>query len=368
MRSFRFLLLLIFVLPFNVVGQIYPLIVGTYTGPGKNKGVHALIFDSQDGSIIATNNFVQTDNPSFTSISEDGNFVYSVNESGEKSGVSAFKFDHDLNQLKLINRIAMSSLDPCYIVVNKKHAITANYSSGDVSVFPIDQNGGLKDAIQTVKHTGKSLNPIRQNKPHAHMIAFTPDRKHILVSDLGIDKVILYTYDENSDEPLTFKQSFDVPQGAGPRHMTFSNDGKTLFVLGELDGNIHIFDFENNQLKLKNSISTIFPARDINEFNAAHIQLSADGKFLYASVRGKENIISVFEIKENGTLIPVQQVPSNGMGPRNFTISPDGAWLLVAHQNSQSIIVFNIDAESGKLTQVGIDFRIAAPVSLQFIL
>ncbi len=354
-------------LPFSVAGQMYPLLIGSYTGPGKNKGINTAVFDSQSGTIVPTQKFAPIDNPSFLAVSADGKFVYSVNESGNKSGVSAFQLDETQTDIKLINRVSMPSLDPCYIIASRNHVITANYSSGDISVFPIAADGSLKELSQTVTHEGKSVNPTRQSKPHAHMVMFTPDQRHLLVSDLGLDKIMLYAYNENSDEPLRLINSFDVPAGAGPRHMAFSADNTALYVLGELDGNIYVYSFADNVLTLKNAYSSIFPTREVEDFGGADLHLSPDGNFLYASIRAKENIIAVFEVQKDFTLKPIQQSKTDGLGPRNFTISPDGAWLLVAHQNSNSIIVFSRDDLTGKLSTTGNYMTIAAPVNLILI-
>lgn len=366
MNKFIAILLSLF-LPAAASAQMYPLLIGSYTGPGKGKGIYTAIFDSQNGTLVPTFKYATIDNPSYIALSKTNDLVYSVNESGDESGVSSYRFDNESALIFLSNRISMPAMDPCYIVASNKHIITANYSSGDISVFPIAENGNIKEMSQLIKHEGSSIHATRQGKPHPHMILFTPDQKHILVSDLGTDKIMMYAYNEDSAQPLNFIRSIEVPKGAGPRHMAFSYDYSTLFVLGELDGNIHSYDFKDQHLTYKNAVNLIYPSRDVTDFGAADIHMSHDGKFLYASVRAKENLISVFEIKADNNLHAVQNFKTGGMGPRNFTISPDGAWILVAHQNSHDVTIFKRDEETGKLSESGNFINISAPVNLTFV-
>ena len=346
---------------------MYPFLIGTYTGPGKGKGIYTAMLDSQTGEIIPTLKYATVENPSFIAVSPTHNMVYSVMESGSESGVASYNLNEIQSLIFLNSKVKMNGLDPAYIIAAQKHVITANYSSGDVSVFPIAEDGDLREMTQNVAHKGSSINPLRQSKPHPHMILFTPDQKHILVSDLGIDKIMIYSYNESSNQPLSFVKSVDLPKGSGPRHLTFSYDSSTLFVLGELDGNIHSFDFSNLNLSYLGATSLIYPNRDVKEFNAADIHISPDGKFLYASVRANENLISVFEINNNRSLRPIQNMKTNGMGPRNFAISPDGAWLLVAHQNSHDVLVYRRDEATGKLENTGNFINVSAPVNLTFL-
>ena len=224
----------------------FNLIVGTYTKSCESKGIYVYEFDSNTGEFSLKSNTENILNPSYLAVSSDNKFVYSVSENDKKSSVSAFGFDSKSGKLDFMNYQNPNGLNPCYIINDDKNVITANYSSGNVSVLGKNNDGSIGEVKQVVQHVGKSINTSRQEAPHAHMVYFSPDKKYVLANDLGTDKVYVYQYNPNSaTEVLKLKSSFDVKPGSGPRHLIFSKDGKYVYVLQELDGTITSFSYSD---------------------------------------------------------------------------------------------------------------------------
>jgi 6-phosphogluconolactonase len=361
--------ILLLLLAFNSLAQAqtknFPLLIGTYTNSCDSKGIYVYDFDTNTGDFVFKNATERVINPSYLSFSKDQKIVYSVNENGLESNVSSFQFDKTSGKLTTLNQQKAQGADPCYIINDDTNVIVANYSGGNIAVFRKNADGSLTEAKQLMQHKGKGIHP-RQESAHVHMVYFSPDRKYVLSNDLGTDTVSIYEYHPNAaTEILKLKSSTSVKAGSGPRHLTFSKDGKKLYVLQELNGAISVFDFAND--KLNKIQETTILAKDFKgNFTGADIHISPDGKFLYASNRGEANTISIFKILKNGQLQPLSVVSSLGKGPRNFVIDPTGKFLLVAHQYSNDIVVFKRDLSSGAISDTGKRLELCSPVCLVF--
>ncbi|MES2458508.1 MAG: lactonase family protein [Bacteroidota bacterium] len=342
------------------------LLIGTYTNGGKSEGIYTYTFDAASADFKLKSVAKGVENPSYLTLGENNKFVYSVNESGNKSTVSAFSFDGAKGELKFLNKELTQGADPCYIIADGKNVISANYSGGSASVFGIQKDGSLGALKQLVQHKGSSANKGRQEASHVHMVAFSPDRKYVLINDLGTDKVYLYQYNPDSEKNvLVAKDSVAIDAGAGPRHLTFSKDGKYVYLLRELDGGVTAFSYSKGTLKNIQEVK-ITAEGFTGENGAADIHLSPDGKFLYASNRGSENKITIFAVEKGGILNKSGQVSTGGKGPRNFVIDPSGKFLLVANQGSNQVVIFERDLGTGALKDTGKRIEIGSPVCLVF--
>ncbi len=367
MKNIYAALLSIFALTtFQAQENKFNLIVGTYTKPCESKGIYVYEFDSKTGEFNLKNSTEKIINPSYLTVSNDNKFVYSVNEIDGKGAVSSFKLDSKSGKIDLLNSQDANAKGPCYVINDDKTIITANYGSGNLSVFGKNSNGSISEIKQLVQHSGKSINAGRQSGAHAHMVSFSPDHKYVLANDLGTDKVYLYQYNSNStNEILVLKDEVSVKPGSGPRHLTFSKDGKYVYLLQELDGTLTSFSYADGKLKEVNQTSVV--ASDFKgETGAADIHISPDGKFLYATNRGTANDISAFKILKNGKLDFVQRTSTLGKGPRNFAIDPTGNFLLVGHQYTNDIVIFKRDKKTGTLTATGKKIALCSPVCLVF--
>lgn len=366
MKNTYVALLLILITSVQAQNKKYNLVIGTYTNSCDSKGIYVYDFDSETADFNFKNSTEKVVNPSYLTISKDNKFVYSVNESGPESTVSAFAFDAKSGKLDLLNKQNAEGADPCYLINDDKNVIVANYSGGNIAVFGKNGDGSISKSKQVIQHFGKGINAKRQEGPHVHMVYFSPDKKYILSNNLGNDKIYIYKYNpESTSETLQFKDSVSVKSGSGPRHLTFSKDGKFVYLLQELDGALTIFSYANGTLK-KIGETTILAKDFKGVFSSADIHISPDGKFLYASNRGEANTITIFKILKTGKLSLVGQTSSLGKGPRNFAIDPSGNFLLVGHQYTNEVVIFKRNKTTGTLTDTGKRIALCAPVCLVF--
>jgi 6-phosphogluconolactonase len=365
-KQFAILLLVLFCSSLVAQNNSFNLLIGTYTKGCDSKGMYVYDFDSDTGDFNFKNVSENTINPSYLTVSNDNNFVYSVNENGNESKVSAFSYTPSTGKLDFLNSQNSMGADPCYIINDEKNVIVANYSGGNIAVFGKNNDGSIGESKQVVQHYGKGSNAKRQEGPHVHMVHFSPDRKFVLSNDLGNDKVYSYEYNPNSASTvLKVKDSFAVEAGSGPRHLTFSKKGSYVYVLQELTGGLMVFSYSKGKLR-KVDQTTILANGFKGTFTGADIHISPDGKFLYASNRGEANTISTFRILKNGKLESKGQTSSLGKGPRNFAIDPTGNFLLVAHQYTNDIVIFKRNKSTGALTDSGKRIELCAPVCLVF--
>ncbi|AWG23369.1 6-phosphogluconolactonase [Flavobacterium faecale] len=363
--KFSVLILLLFTMFLQAQSGTYNLLIGTFNQDCTQKGVFVYEFDTQTGDFKFRSESENVANPSFLSVSKDNKFVYAVNSDGANSSVSAFGYDSKAGKLKLLNQQKTTSDNPCYITNNDKNVFTANYTGGSISAFGKNSDGSLTPLKQLEQHEGKGPNKKRQEKAHLHMVQFSPDQKYLLGTDLGSDKVYSYKLTADAEKPLELKVTNDIKAGSGPRHFTFSKNGKKMYLLQELDGTLSVFKYKNGKMKLCQE-QTVLADGFKGKFTAADIHISPDEKFIYATNRGDSNDISCFKMLKNGKLEFVERVSTLGDGPRNFAIDPSGNFLLVGHQYTNNVIIFKRDKETGKLTPTGKKMELCSPVCLVF--
>ncbi len=355
--------------------QQYYLFVGTYTeGSFKNadsKGIYVFRFDAATGDITPVSS-VATENPSYLAVAPGGRFLYSVNETdgAKPGGVSAFAFDKKTGQLSFLGKQASGGDDPCYVTVDKrrKWVIVANYGGGSYSALPVNADGSLAPATETVQHQGSGPNKGRQEKPHVHSTIFSPDEKYLVVCDLGIDKLSLLKFNPDAARtPLTpaTDSVVDLQPGIGPRHTAFARGKPYAYVIDELGGTVDAFHFSGGKLTPMQHISS-HPDGYHGDIGSADIHITPNGKFLYASNRGDANSLAIFAIDPaTGKLSSKGFQSTEGRTPRNFMIDPTGHWLLVANQNGKNVVLFKIDPATGMLTETGKRIELPAPVCLK---
>ena len=345
----------------------YNLLIGTYTNTGKSEGIYTYHFNTKNGQVKLASVAKDFSNPSFLAVSPDKKNVYAVNESGPESAVTSFTFNASTGKLDVLNKQGSEGADPCYVTADKHHVIIANYSGGSLVVYGLKADGSLDEATQVIQHTGKSIDPEkRQESAHVHQVIFSPDKKYLISNDLGEDNIYIYNYlPLKKTQVLTIKSVIKAPAGSGPRHLTFSPDGKFAYLAHEFNGKITAFAYADGELSKIQEVGTV--AEDFKgRIDAADIHISPDGKFLYQSNRGDVNAISVFKILPTGRLESVSKASTLGKGPRNFAIDPSGKYLLAANQKSDEVVIFKRNKTTGALTDSGKRIKVGAPVCLVF--
>ncbi len=348
--------------------QTFYLYIGTYTR-GTSEGIYIYRFNSKTGDLTPVSVAKDFTNPSFLSISSDHRFLYALGGTKGDS-VRAFAIDQSSHHLRFLNA---QSIAPGYgaahlqVDVTGKWLITGNYGSGGITVLPVLKDGSIAAAIQNIQLQGKSIDSIRQTQPHVHSINLSPDNKYVFVPDLGTDKIMIYTLNQQTGELDAAKQPYaPVTPGSGPRHFTFHPNGKVAYVIQEMYSTITAFRYKKGTLTAFQTVQTL-PADYTGRKWSSDIHISPDGKFLYGSNRAHESLV-IFRINQkNGSLTLAGHESVRGKTPRNFVIDPTGNFILVANQDSNNITVFKRDKQTGRLTYTGKEISVSQAVCLQFL-
>lgn len=357
---------------------------GTYThqhGESRDEGIYQYAFDGATGTLELKRAEATLANPSFLAFTPDRRFMYAVNEVDDfegrsGGGISAYAVDPVDGALTFLNAKSTGGDHPCYVSVDPsgRWVLVANYTGGSIAVYPIDREGRLGEATSFVQHEGRSDggDPARQEGPHAHSILLDPTGKYALVADLGKDMVLVYHFNSTGGTlALNAPHGLHLAPGAGPRHIGFHPNGRYFYVVNELACTVTACTW-NAELGTLTEIETVAALENpVTVENAADLHISANGKFLYTSNRGYasgNDSISVFAIdQESGKLTRIEIVPSGGKTPRNFAIDPSGAYLLVENQDSSNVVTFKIDGATGKLTATGHVTNVPMPVCAVFV-
>jgi 6-phosphogluconolactonase len=354
----------------------YLVYVGTYTTKQSSKGIYAYWFDAGTGKLKAAGLAAESVDPSFVAVHPNGKYLYAVNEvdefGGQKSGaVSAFAIDRRSGALKLLNQVATRGGGPCHVSLDKsgKYVLVANYDGGSVASFPVRADGSLGEAAGFVQHTGSSVNKERQEGSHAHWIGVSPDNRFAIEANLGLDEVPVFHFKASNGDLTPVEPFVKVHLGAGPRHFAFHPDGKFAYLLTEMENAVTAFSYDARKgtLSAMQTISTLRGDYS-GPKEAAELVVHPSGKFLYASNRAGVDSVTAFAIDRlKGTLKLIGEFPTMGKAPRNFAIDPTGRFLLAANQESGNIVVFRIDAATGRLTPTGESVEVPAPVCIAFV-
>jgi 6-phosphogluconolactonase len=347
--------------------------IGTYTS-GASEGIYTCRFDTATGALRVAGT-TRTENPSFLTLAPGGRFLYAVNELNEyegqpSGGVSAFAVDGSSGALRFLDEQPSRGGSPCYLSTDRagRYVLVANYMGGNASVLAVRADGGVEPARQVVQHTGSGPNTQRQERAHTHSITLDPGQRFALVADLGIDRVMVYRFDPNTGALTPAAEPWaQLAPGSGPRHLTFSADGKRVYLVNELASTVTAFHFDPAAGTLREfQTAPLLPPDFKGESTGADVHLSPDGRFLYASNRGHDSIVVFAVDAASGRLSLVQHQPSGGRIPRNFALDPAGRFLVAAHQESGGLVVFAVDGATGRLSPTGQTLAIPNPVCVHF--
>ena len=342
------------------------LLAGSYSN-GTTSGISVYDFNIQTGDYKFLSDIKQIVNPSYLVVSPDEKMVYSVNETQE-GAVSAFRFDKNKGVLSFVNSQPVNSASPCYINIDKgqNFIVTANYGGGSISGFSLDKDGSIKQNSGWTKAIGTTGDGPRSRQ---HTAVFSPDETSLLVTDLGIDCIRFYTVKTDANDGLFLdgpKKSIDLEKGSGPRHLAFHPNGNYLYCINELSGKVAVFSYKDNNLESIQYIASDTTTTS-GKKGSADIHLTSDGRFLYSSNRLKADGIAIFSVNpENGMLTRIGY-QSTGIHPRNFIITPNDKFILCANSNSNNIQVFEIDPNTGLLSDTGKVINLDKPVCLKWI-
>ena len=351
------------------------MLVGTQTSD-TSKGIYAYKWNPTTGELDQTGVAAETSWPTFICSSPDGRFIYSVHERSEWEGqpktgaVSSFAFDRRAMKLTLINTVISKGAGPCHISVDQtgRSLFVANYDGGSAASFLIGQDGKLSEAVSEFHYEGPGPNKERQEAPHAHRVTVTPDNRHLLVNDLGLDLVHIYDLD-----PATAKLTTHDPAdwksapGAGPRALRFHPNKKWAYVATEMGCTVSVLAWDPT----KGTITTV---QDVplladnhkNDDTGSELVIDRSGRHLYSAVRSDDFVAHLTIDQATGKLTLVDRTPC-GKIPRHMTLDPTERWLLVADQDGDAISVLRRDTKTGALDAKAKTFPISHPQCLLFV-
>lgn len=354
----NFITFFLFLLTIAAKASYTYVFVGSYNGSKSNDGLYVYKLDTATGMLSFITSY-KVHNPSYLTLSPDGQYIYACTETKTpgKGSVSSFKFERTKGELEFINSRSSEGENPVYVNIDAtgKWLIDANYTQAGISLYPLNPDGSIGQIAQHFTHKGKSINAERQEAAHPHAAVFSPDRKYMFFPDLGSDKIWFYEFNAAENKPLSpnAKAPFlSATPGSGPRHMCFHPDKPYAYCLEELSGTVSVFEYVNGVLWPNQQVQA-HTQNLTSGFHSADIQISPDGKFLYASNRGEENNIAIFSIDKAGRLKAEGYRQTMGNHPRSFAIEPYGRFLIVANQVSGDLVVFRRDMNTGFLTEVG---------------
>ena len=328
---------------------------GTYTRR-ISQGIYQAEFDTETGQLSQLQLVAQEPSPTYLAF-DQVRHLYSVGAEGGKGGIASFAAD-----FTPLNHVVDDSAPLCYVAVDEERGLVfgANYHKGQVLVYKRQADGSLTLADQDT-HTGSGPHE-NQASAHVHFVDLTPDH-YLVTCDLGTDEVV--TYDLTEDGTLSKLSIYHSAAGSGPRHIVFHTYYKIAYLINELNSTIEVLFYDGaGEFEHFQTISTL--PEDFSDFNGtAAIRLSADGNFLYASNRGHDSI-AVFSVLADGSLELLEIVPTHGKNPRDFNLTPDQAYLIAVHQDSDNATVFKRDQSNGKLTELSHDFFVPEAVFITF--
>jgi 6-phosphogluconolactonase (cycloisomerase 2 family) len=316
--------------------------LGCYTGEsgGEGEGIALLRRDPATGDLTRLGLAARTPSPSFLAQHPDLPVLYAVNEL-DAGTVSAFAVAEDAALTPLAVQ-STGGAAPCHLAVSAdgQHLLVANYTSGSVSVHPLDADGVPGEHSDVLHLAGQGPVADRQAGPHAHMVAPDPNGPDVLIADLGSDRVWRARLDAVAGRLILIGAAVVAEPGTGPRHLRHSIDGALLLV-GELAGNLNWYrpDTSDGSLRLAGAQpASADPANFPSELTTGR-----DGRFVYVANRGPDTV-SVFAWEPTGGTL-IAEVATGGQWPRHLALLGDH--LYVANERSQNVTVFRVDPDTG---------------------
>ncbi|MDW7691738.1 lactonase family protein [Flammeovirgaceae bacterium SG7u.111] len=351
------------------------LYVGTYSVRGS-EGIYVYNFDDETGAFSLLQTVGGVVSPSFIELHPNGKFLYSVNRGGvipnKKWGsISAFTINPSSGELYALNKQTSNGEGPCHVAVDPDgdYVYVGNYVSGNLVMYPIKDDGSIRVSSDMVQHEGSGANEKRQEGPHVHSVNPSPDGKFIYVPDLGINKIKTYAPNKVDGKLGEAKSEAVAASGAGPRHFTIHPSGKFAYSAEELTSTVGVFAVDEEKGKLtsiQENVSSL-PADFKGESYSADIHVHPNGKFLYVSNRG-HNSVAIFKIaEETGKLELLKTESVLGNWPRNFMVTPNGKFLLCANERSDNIVIYTINQETGMLSPLDKQIKMPSPVCLKML-
>ena len=352
----------------------HSLLIGTYTEKlphvtGVADGILGASYDPRTGSVGPVAVLARTTNPSYLALDQDATHLYAVNETHTfegrpGGGITAYARDPRSGALVQISTKSSGGVAPCHLAVDGRYLLVANYDSGSATSVALESDGRLGPEHAHLQHAGSSAHPERQAGPHIHMTCPDPVTGDVLVVDLGLDAVLTY---QLSPSGLTERPGtrLAAPPGSGPRHIAFHPDGRHLFLVCELASVVLILRRAAGRLVVVGEAPTLPAAASGPASLAGAIRVTSSGRHVLVSNRGHDSVVMLRFSPDAPALTLADIQPSGGAGPRDMCLTPEGDRLIVANQDSHSLVVMDVDEDGSALRPVSATAA-ASPSSVLF--
>jgi 6-phosphogluconolactonase len=319
-------------------------------------GIYILSFNADQASFGDVTVGATIENPSWLARHPDRNVLYAVSESTPGT-VAAY--EQVGTALRAISSSPSGGDAPCYVTVDPagRYAFVANYASASVASIRLGPDGKFLGKPEVHLHTGSRADSQRQATAHPHSVCVSPDGNWILVPDLGADRIVIYHLDPAGGLSRGPQVVATAP-GVGPRHMVFHPDGSQVLLVNELNSTLAAYDFDDatGHLSPLHEVSTL-PKSFRGNSTAADVRFHPDGRRAFVSNRGHDSIATV--VVDGSAGLEVTSIkPTGGRTPRGLAVDPSGRFLLAAHQTSDEVIAFGIEA-----AQIAEAARVQIPTS-----
>ncbi|NMM15874.1 MAG: lactonase family protein [Cellulomonas sp.] len=339
----------------SLVGGTYPA-AGAGSPAGLGEGIWRVELDAGSGTFGGAELVAVTPSPSFVAAHPSGRVLYAVGELtagtvtafSEPSRTSVDPAPHDPapGPLDVLDVVDSGGADPCHLLLapDARTLYVANYSSGTLGVLPLDADGRFtvevraqSGPVQVFGHAGSGPDASRQDGPHAHFVAIAPGGQFVVVADLGTDELRRYARDTASGLLAAAGIAATLPPGTGPRHLVFAPDGRTAYVVGELDVCVHVLAWDPVTASgtLVQSLPAGPPPGPLGQVPGgpashrvlpSHVELDDDR--LLVAVRTSDVLVG-YSVVADGTLVADGATALPGAWPRHFALV-DGTVVVAA--------------------------------------
>lgn len=336
------------------------LYIGTYTQKGE--GIYVYELDRSNFSFKELQVLTNKNSPSFLEFHPSKKYLYAANE--DNNTISAYKIDPVTAKLSFINEKSSEGKGPCHVSVDPKGRFiyVSNYGSGQLAVYLLNADGSIGALADAIQDKGSA-----SQKPHMHSIVPSADGKFIYASDLGIDKIMVYTVDQKTGKLTPGSVPYaEVKEGDGPRHFAIHPNGNFGYSACELHSVVNSFQIvKNTGALVPLERVSMLPSDFTGKSFAADIHFSPDGKFLYASNRGHESLATYAVDAKTGKLTTVGFQSTHGKHPRNFMVDAKNEFVIVTNRDNNNVVFFKKDAATGMLTYTEKEISIPTPVCVK---
>ncbi|MCU6794428.1 lactonase family protein [Paenibacillus sp. WQ 127069] len=344
--------------------------IGTQTD-STSEGIYVYRMNPDTGELEHISTTAGGINPTYLAIDPSQRYLYAANTIEGEGLISAFAIDPSTGQLTFLNQQPSGGSKPVHLIVDQtgKFVLAGNFGDGSVCVLPIEANGKLGVMTDFVQHTGSSIHPTRQLGPRVHSITLDPGSRFAVAAEYGADQLRVYRLDADHGELKPgIVPSIPIEAGSGPRHFAFHPNERWGYVINELSNTLMSYDYDADEgiLRLKETLSTL-PSDFTDRSNCADVHVNADGTFVYGSNRGHNSIVIYAIQPDTGELTLVGHEPTQGKAPRSFVIDPTGSYVFVAHQDTDNVVAFTVDRQTGLLQPTGHNIKVPMPVCIKMI-